>query len=404
MSNQALAGLKVVEWGNFIAAPYCAELFAQLGAEVIKIEPPGAGDEARQYGPFPKDTPHPEKSGLFLNLNINKLGITLDPTKPKGKEILLKLLQDADVFVVNQPQPDLKKLKLDYASLKKIYPRLIMALITPFGASGPYQDWKGYDLNCCALGGITSTIGYPNRIPLNPAMHQGHHEAGLMAAIAVLLSLQDRDNTGKGGFIDQSESDVWATIHIGMGIQSYLEEGRLRRRSGHFSPHRPYPDSVLPCKDGAVCVDTPQNRQWRRFLEIMGNPEWANDPIFKDRIAAADEHWQKADAYVGQWLMQHTKAEIFKTLQDAHVPAAPVRTVEEIIHDEHMKQRKFFVTVDHPEAGKLKNYPGVCYAFSKTPFTVQRPAPRLGEHNTQVLGKLGYSATDLAALRQEEVI
>lgn len=405
MSEKALTEVRVIEWGEFIAAPFCAELLAQMGADVIKIEPPRVGDEARRYGPFPNDIPHPEKSGLFLYLNVNKLGITLDPVKPQGREILLKLLGDADVFVVNQPQMDLKQLKLGYDSLRKINPRLIVTLITPFGVSGPYKDWKGYDINCCAMGGITNTIGYPGRTPLTPPLHQGHHQAGLMAAIAIMLALLNRDITGLGALIDQAETDAWSTVHIGIGIQPYVEEGRIRRRSGHFSAHRPYPDTVLPCKDGAVCIDAPQKRQWRRLLEAIGNPEWAEDPIFEDRIKTSDEHHEKADAYLGQWLMQHTKAEIFKILQDARVPAAPLRTIEDIANDQHLRQRGFFREVEHPEAGKLSHYPGVCYVSSKTAYAVQRPAPLLGQHNEEVYCRwLGYSKQDLNAWQREEVI
>ena len=172
-----------------------------------------------------------------------------------------------------------------------------------------------------------------------------------------------------------------------------------------MSPHRPYPDEVLPCKDGSVCIDTPQNRQWQRFLEVMGNPEWGKDPIFDDRIRTADEHWKKADAYLSQWLMHRTKDDIFRRLQDARVPAAPVRTIDEVINDEHMKQRRFFVDVDHPDSGRLTCYPGVPYQFTKTPFKVRLPAPRMGEHNDRIFRRrLGFSEKDLAALKQEEVI
>ena len=404
MSEEALAELKVLEWGNFIAAPFCTEMLAQLGAEVIKIEPPG-GDEARYYGPFPGDKPDPEKSGLFLYLNLDKSGITLDPAKPAGREILFKLLEDTDIFVVNQPQVDLKELGLDYDALKERYPKLIMTLITPFGDSGPYRDWKGYDINCCAFGGITNTIGYPGRIPLTPPLHQGHHQAGLMAAIAILFAAINRDKTGKGTFIDQAEADAWATVHIGIGIQAFIEEGRIRKRSGHYSPHRPYVDAVLPCKDGSVCIDTPQNRQWLRFMEILGNPKWMNDPIFKDRIKTTSEYHEEADGYLSPWLMQHTKKEIFKTLQDARVPAAPIRTVDELYHDEHMKQRDFFVAIEHPVAGKLNSYPGVCYKHSKTPSRAKRSAPLLGEHNESIYcQQLGYTREDLSRWQQEEVI
>ncbi|MDO8568883.1 MAG: CoA transferase [Dehalococcoidales bacterium] len=407
MSDQALAGIRVVEWGEFVAAPFCTELLAQMGAEVIKIEPPGAGDEARRYGPFPKDTPHPEKSGLYLYLNVNKLGITLNPTRPRGRELLLQILDKSDVFVVNQPGLNLKKLGLDYESLQKTNPKLglIMALITPFGTTGLYKDWKGYDINCSALGGITNTIGYPKRSPLTPPLHQGHHQAGLMTAIAIMLAVLNRDLTGKGAFIDQSEAEAWATVHIGIGLQPYVEEGRIRRRSGHLSLHRPYPDGVLPCKDGAVCIDAPQNRMWQRFIEAIGNPDWAKDPIFKDRVKTSDDYYEQADAFMSQWLMKHTKAEIFKLLKDAKVPSAPLRTVDEIASDEQLKQRGFFTGVEHPVAGKLKYYPGACYQFSKTPASVVRSAPLLGEHNEHIFCQwLGYPEKDLAAWRREEVI
>lgn len=404
MNAEALAGLKVLEWGNFITAPFCTEMLAQLGAEVIKVEPP-RGDEARQYGPFPGDKPDPEKSGLFLYLNVNKSGITLDPEKQAGRDILLKLLDETDIFVVNQPHLDLKKMGLDYDTLKERYPKLIMTLITPFGDYGPYSDWKGYDINCCALGGITNTIGYPGRTPLTPPLHQGHHQTGLMAAIAILFAAINRDKTGKGTFIDQAEADAWATVHIGIGIQAFVEEGRIRQRSGHYSPHRPYVDAVLPCKDGSVCVDTPQKRQWERFMGILGNPEWMNDPIFEDRIKTTNEHHEEADAYLSQWLMDHTKDEIFKSLQDARVPAAPVRTVKELLHDDHMKQRGFFMEMEHPAAGKLTSYPGACYKFSKTPSQFKRSAPLLGQHNEEIYcQKLGYTTEDLARWKKEEVI
>ncbi|MBF0278632.1 MAG: CoA transferase [SAR324 cluster bacterium] len=403
MDGQALDNLRILEWGSFISAPFCTEMLAQLGAEVIKIEPPG-GDEARYYGPFPGDKPDPEKSGLFLYLNLDKYGITLDPLKPTGREILFKLLEETDIFVVNQPQLDLAYLGLDYEVLKKRYPRLIMTLITPFGDCGPYRDWKGYDINSCTLGGITSTIGYPDRTPLTPPLHQGHHQAGLMAAIAILLAVLNRDKTGQGAFIDQSEADVWATIHIGMYLQAFVDRGTIRKRSGHYVPQA-YVDAVLPCKDGSVCIDTPQKRQWLRFMEAMGNPAWMNDPIFEDRNKTTNEYHEEADKYLGQWLMEHTKEEIFKTLQDARVPSAPVRTANELLDDDHMKQREFFVSMDHPAAGKLNSYPGVCYKYSKTRSRANRPAPLLGEHNEAIYcQKLGYGNEELSRWQDEEVI
>jgi len=403
MDKQALDNLRVLEWGNFISAPFCTEMLAQLGAEVIKIEPPG-GDEARYYGPFPQDEPDLEKSGLFLYLNSNKSGITLDPLKPTGREILFKLLEDTDIFVVNQPQLDLIKFDLDYETLKRQYPKLIMTLITPFGNSGPYRDWKGYDINSCTLGGITSTIGFPDRTPLTPPLHQGHHQAGMMAAIAILFAVLNRDKTGQGTFIDQSEADVWATIHIGMYLQAFVNRGTIRKRTGHYVPQA-YVDAVLPCKDGSVCIDTPQKRQWLSFMDAIGNPEWMNAQIFEDRNKTTSEYHEEADAYLAQWLMKHTKKEIFKTLQDARVPSAPVRTVDEILNDPHMKQREFFVSMDHPAAGRLNSYPGVSYKYSKKKSRTNRPAPLLGEHNETIFcQQLGFEKDQLKRWRDEKVI
>ena len=279
-----------------------------------------------------------------------------------------------------------------------------MTSITPYGQTGPYSKWKGYDINCCALGGIAATLGYPDREPITCPLSQGDYQAGLCAAIATMIALFQRDRTNKGSHIDLSEAECWATFHIGVGIQAYLSEGRVRRRSGHRSLHRPYPDEVLPCKDGYVCIDTPQKRQWLRFLDLMGNPGWAKDSIFKDRIQTTDEYGDKADAYLTGWLMEHTKEEIFKLCQDNKVPAAPINTVAEVVNDEHLKARSYFVEINHPHTGKLR-YPSGCYRFSSSSSVTQRPAPCLGEHNEEVYcEQLGYSEADLRALKRAEVI
>ncbi|MFC2069314.1 CaiB/BaiF CoA transferase family protein [Chloroflexota bacterium] len=302
------------------------------------------------------------------------------------------------------PAQLIKRLKFDFNTLKKINPKLILASITPYGQTGPYRNWKGYDINCCALGGITNAMGSPDREPLTCPLFQGDYQAGISAAIAIMIALFSRDISGKGTHIDISEAECWATFHIGMAAQDFIAEGRVRKRSGHRAFHRPYLDEVLPCKDGYICFDTPQNRQWHRFLEVLGNPEWANDPIFKDRIKTTDEFGDKADDYLSDWLKQHNKEEIFKLFQDNRVPVAPIKTIAEIVNDAHLKKRGYFVEIDHPSAGTLK-YPGVGYKFSKTPFTVRYPAPCLGEHNEEVYGgRLGYSKTELVTLRRAGVI
>ena len=404
MTDQALSDLKVVEWGSFISAPFCTKLLADMGAEVIKVEPPLTGEEARWHGPFPKDIPDKEKSGLFLYLNTNKYGVTIDPTKPAGKELFLKLIKDADVFVQNYSYETVKKAGLDYESLKKINPQLIMIFLSPYGLTGPYKDWKAYDINICALGGISAASGYPEREPLVPPQCQAHFNAGTQAAVVTMISVFNRDMTGEGIHIDLSEAQCWATFHIGNRAQAFQHDKHVLVRSGFRVRDQPFTDAVYPCKHGFVCIDTPQNRQWKKFVELMGNPEWANDAMFQDRIKIVDEYPEKADALLEPWLMSRTKEEIYQLCQGNGVPAAPVRTIENVAKNEHLKVRNYFVDIDHPVAGKLK-YPGVGYKFTETPFTVRRAAPLLGEHNEAIFSKkLGYSKADLASLKKEKVI
>jgi crotonobetainyl-CoA:carnitine CoA-transferase CaiB-like acyl-CoA transferase len=401
MAEQALADLKVVEWGSFISAPYCTKLLADLGAEVIKVEPPGTGEETRRYGPFPDDVPDGEQSGLYLN--TGKLSVTLDPATATGREIFLRLLAQADVLVENQPTGSLDRIGLGYDGLREGNPRLIVTSITPFGLTGPYAGWKGHDINTCALGGISSSMGYPDREPLRPPQDQSHYQSGLMAASATLIAAFGRDLTGEGSHVDLAEAETWATFHMGIGFQAFLEEGRTRQRTGHFAAHRPYIDGVLPCQDGDVCLDTPQSRQWRRMLGLMGDPEWGGDPIFQDRLETTDKHWGRADAYLGEWLKDHTKEEIFETFQRNKVPAAPIRTVAEVVADDQLAARGYFSEMALP-SGRTVKVPGACYQFSRTPAQL-RPAPRLGEHNVAILAdRLGYSKSDLAAWRRCGVI
>ncbi len=402
MAEQALSGLKVVEYGNLISAPYCAKMMADLGAEVIKVEEPGSGDESRQHGPFPNDIPHPERSGLFLNLNTNKVGVTLNLRARTGQKILKELLKDADVFVENNPPQLIKDLGLDYATLEAVNPRLVMASITPYGQTGPYKDYKAYDINCCAAGGISIGIGTSDREPLAAPFSQGSYQAALSAAGATYVALLARDVIGQGQHIDISEAEVWATLHTGANMLTYIFEGRSAARGGASEVQ--YPSGYFRCKDGYIQVRAPQIAQWIRFLEVMGNPEWAKNPRYRDRRAMAVEYREEVDALVLPWFEARTKDEIHALCIEARVPFVPVRTIDELVKAPHLKEREFWVEIEHPETGPLK-YPGAPYKFSKTPWRINRPAPLLGEHNEEVYcGRLGYSKGDLVNLRRAGII
>lgn len=407
MIGRLLDAVKVVEYGNFIAAPYCAKLMADLGAEVIKVEEPHVGDEARHYGPFPGDVPHPERSGLFLFLNTNKLGITLNVKTGTGKKILRDLLRGADIFVENNPAKTMRRVGFDWRSLKKINPRLIMVSITPFGQTGPYRDYKAYAINCSAGGGFSIGFGEPNREPLRMPLSLDNINSGVVGAIGGLAALIARSKTGRGQHVDVSEMESWISLLTGVSVFAYIVYGLRKGRMGHRQPG-PYPRTTLPCKDGYISMLALQGYQWRRFLEIVGGgkiPDWyANDPRFKDRLVAGRDYADQLDSLLSPWLMAHTRDEIFRICLGADVPFAPVRYMDEVLNDAHLEERNFFVKVDHPETGMLK-YPGAPYIFSKTPWKIECHAPLLGEHNEKIFCKrLGYSKEDLVQFRRGGII
>jgi len=391
-----------VEYGSFISAPYCSKLMADLGAEVIKVEEP-EGDESRHYGPFPGDTPHPEKSGLFLYLNGNKLGITINVKALSGQKILKDLLRDADVFVENNPPKLMAEIGLDYPSLREVNPRLIVTSITPFGQTGAYRDYKGYALNTAGIGGQSMRTGEPDREPLAPALSQSNYQSGAMGAAATMGAVFARMSTGKGQLVDISESEVWATIHLGHGVHLGIFEGRKSIRAGHRTISV-YPWCILPCRDGYMCMIAIQGYQWKRFLEAMGSPEWMKDERFRDRIMMAWQYADEVDSLVETWLLDHTKEEIFDICRQNQITFAPVRDVAEVAHDPHFEERGYFVEMDRSSIGVLK-YPGAPYKLSETPWRLYRPAPLLGEHNEEIYcSRLGYSKDELEKLRADGVI
>lgn len=407
MDEKALTGVKVLEYANFIAGPYCGKLLADLGAEVIKIEQPVVGDEARQYGPFPDDLPHPERSGLFLYLNTNKLSITLNVEATTGANILKELLKESDIFIEDNPPAVMERLGLDYPNLQKVNPGIIMVSITPFGQSGPYRDYKGYAINCSALGGQSVCAGEPGREPLTPPLSLGHYQSGAAGAVAALAALFARELTGEGQQADISEAQVWATLHTGNQVSAYVMHGLKRMRWGHRTPGV-YPYTILPCQDGYVSMIAIQGYQWKRFLELIGDgevPDWyANDPRFKDRREISLKYADEMDALLAPWLMSHTKEEIYSLCREKRIPFAPVKNIKEVVNDPHLKVREYFVEVEHPATGPLK-YPGAPYKLSQTPWKVDKPAPLLGEHNEEVYcQRLGYAREELSRLHRGGVI
>jgi crotonobetainyl-CoA:carnitine CoA-transferase CaiB-like acyl-CoA transferase len=384
-----------------VAGPYCTKLLSDLGAEVIKIEPP-EGDPARNLPPFFHDEPDREGSGLFLYLNTNKLGITLNPHTATGKDILLRLIEEADILVEDTPPGTMEELGLDYECLKQFNPRLVMASIIPFGQTGPYRDYKAYHLNIFhgSGEGYLTPGGVENmgRPPLKVGNLVGEYDSGLNAAIAILGALYHRKRAGGGQYIDISKQESVMSLNR-LDMPRWANEGDVITRAKLGVPY----GGALPCKDGYTVFVTWEGEQWDKLVDFMGHPEWTDDDKFKD-YASRYRNGELINALLTEWLVDHGKEELYHRGQEAEVPFAMVYTPQDLAESEQLEQREFFTEVEHPRTGKIK-YPGVPYNFSRTPVVVQRPAPLLGEHNEEILAdRLGYDKEELSRLGMANVI
>ncbi len=401
--GRALEGMKVLELCSMVSGPYCTKLMADLGAEVIKVEPPGKGDRARSMPPFQGDKPSKEKSGLFLYLNTNKQGVTLDPARPEGKKILQELIQGADVLVEDRPLGEMEGLGLGYETLKKTNPGLIMTSITPFGRSGPFKDYRAHSLNLAHASGQAYLLPllspHQRRPPVKVGGYTSDYDAGLVAAVAVLGAFFWKGISGAGQFIEISKQEAQISMQRVESV-TYANDQVVMTRTG---TQRPMPGGVLPCKDGHVVVITPEEHQWDALMELLGNPEWSKEPWCRDRVIRAD-HTDEINGYLADWTRRHTKEEIFQKGQALSCPVSPCQSAEDLVKSEQLEARGFFVENTHPEMGRLK-FPSSPYRFSESPWRLERSAPLLGESNKEVYcGRLGYSREDIEKLKKEGVI
>jgi crotonobetainyl-CoA:carnitine CoA-transferase CaiB-like acyl-CoA transferase len=380
----ALDGLRVIEAGGGVAAGYATKLMADLGADVIKVEPPD-GDETRRYGPFPGDVPHPEKSGLFLYLNCNKRGVMLDARRPDDRRLLHQLLAEADLLLHGVPPAEMAQAGLDWKTVHGVNPRLVECSISRFGQTGSRRDFKATELISSSAGGWTTITGAgpegANLPPLKAFGQQADYQAGLNAAVASLGALIARDLHGvEGQHIDISIQEVVMTF-LEMAIVHYSYGHRVASRLGGRIVQ---PWAILPARDGLVFLLCVQNAEWDRFVEWMGSPEWASWEIFDDRLKRA-ETWDVLRPYIEEWTSRHTVEEIYTGGLERKLAFAPLSTMGDLLHNEHLRVRGFFATIGHPEAGEL-TYPGAPWKLGATPWELRTPAPLLGQHNEEILG------------------
>ena len=399
----ALSDVKIVELGELVGAAYASKLMADMGAEVIKIERPVTGDRARMRGPFPKDESHPEKSGLFLYLNTNKLGVTLDIASAEGFEIFEKLIAGADILIHNVVPPEMDRVGLTYDRLKKINPKLIMTSITPWGLEGPYRNWRAEDLTVWSAGGVCVLNGggpdHADLPPLKTFGSQSGFQGGVHGAVATMGALFARLRDGEGQHIDvPMQEAIAAQLEMTFEYWPYMK--MIATRLGQ-KPLQPV--ETFQCKDGYIYVCCIEEHQWQNFVHLMGDPEWGGEEIFANRLVRA-MNWDALRVFIDEYVSQQTVLDLYKKAQARRIPFAPVSTMGTLLANEHLKARGFFVEIAQPVAGTHK-YPGAPLKYEKTPWEIRMPAPTLGQHNQDVYcGRLGMTLARLSELQRNGVI
>ena len=407
MIEQALSDIRVLDLTWYVAGPYCTKLLADYGAEVVKVERPGSGDPTRKMGPFVDDEPDPEKSGLFLHLNTNKKGITLNLKAAEGRAILLHLVAGADLLVESFSPRVMPSLGLGYADLEKLNPGLVMVSISNFGQHGPYRDFKLSELVLSAMGTSMKTCGQPDREPLKLAGNLLQYQAGVMAAVAAMGTLFGSRLSGQGQSVDVSllETCLGSIDRRAPSLLGHQYTGDVGTRigSGRGGTMAGCPEGVYPCQDGYFDI-VGGAAWWPRNRALIGNP-----PQLADTKYGTVEGQMNVDlqqdilAALYPWAMDRTKREIWEEAGKARAAAAPLYTMGEVVDDAHFRARGTFTEIDHAAAGRL-TYPGAPFRPEETPWQVERAAPMLGEHNQELYKSLGFSDEDLDRLRQMDVI
>ena len=410
-----LAGLRVLELTNE-HAQFCGKLMADMGADVIKIEPPG-GQETRNIGPFLDDEAHPERSLYYWHYNTSKRGVTLDITKPEGRDVFRKLAATAGLVLESLPPGRMAELGLGYEELSANNPGLIMCSVTPFGQDGPWRDYQTSDLVHLAAGGQMASSGYdeedvPNAPPIAPGGGNAWHIASHYAYMAIMGSLYHLDLTGEGQYIDVSVHEACCLTTEG-AIAIYLSTGEVvRRHTGrHASPDQS-PGIQFATQDGGWINTTRSGTnltpaRLRILAEWMDSHGLADDLLdekYQDP-AVLEQGGQHFSEVFQNFFANMPLIEAYEGGQERDFPWGAIRTMDDIVGNPHLEDRNFFTPVEHPELEQEFTYPGPAAIFNGSPWRIYRRAPLIGEHNQEIFaGELGLSHADIEALKRSNVV
>ena len=393
-----LDGIRVIEMGQLLAGPFCGQLLADFGAEVIKLEPPGAGDPMRQWG---REKPH-GKSLWWPVVARNKKSVTLNLREPDAQELARRLIADADILVENFRPGTLERWDLGWDRLSALNPRLIMVRVTGFGQTGPYATQAGYGSIGEAMGGLRHVVGDPAKPPSRMGISIGDSLAATYAALGACMALQARHRTGQGQVVDSAIFEAVLAMMESL-VTEYDQAGYVRERTGAILPNVA-PSNVYPTADRQmILIAANQDTVFKRLADAMGRPELASDPRYATH-SARGRHQEELDRLIGEWSATIPAETLLQRLNDHGIPAGRIYRAPEMLADPHFQARETIVRVPHPEFGNLAMQ-NVFPRLSATPGRISRPAPELGEHTEAVLsGLLGLSAGEIDDLRARGLV
>ena len=389
-----LSHIKVLDLTRFLAGPFCTMLLADMGAEVIKIETPGRGDETRYQGTIIKG-----ESWYFVGMNRNKKGMTLDLKAEEGKEIFLRLVKRSDVVVENFRPGVMRNFGLDYEALKKGNPGIIYCGISGFGKDGPYALRPAFDFIAQGVSGFMSITGFPDREPVRTGIPISDSVAGIYAAYGILVALMARERTGKGQEVQTSLVDAMVSV-LSFQADRFFGGGKVAEREGNDHPvASPY--GTFKALDGYINIAPAGDPMWERLAQAIGLKELIDDPRFRTSDLRRT-HRKELNAIINEITRKRTMADWIEYLNKAGVPCGPINNLAQTFEDPQIKHQQMVLELEQP-SGKVKTL-GFPVKMSNTPAKIHRPAPQLGQHTEEILSGLGFSREKIKELKEKNVV
>lgn len=393
--TSVLTGIRVLDFGRYIAGPYCAALLADMGAEVIRIEKRDGSEDRTLIPVMHEADGSPGAGALFLQMNRNKKGLTLDPAHPKGREVVKRLIKTADVVVVNLPPQTLRHLGLDWESVHAINPRTVLTTASAFGSGGPYEERLGFDGVAQAMSGAVYMSGTPEQ-PVRAAASWVDFGTASLAAFGTMAALFAREKTGRGQHVEGALLRTAVTFMSQTLVeQAVLKKDRVATLNRGQTAG---PSDIFKCKDGWITILVNGNPLFKRIAKLMGEDAWLEDPRFATDEARGD-NGEILSERCAKWCTTRTVADALAELERAKVPAGPILSPQHLLDDPHVKAAGYFATVAYPGVGRAAPIPATPVTLSETPGTVRTAPPTLGQHTDEILAALGLAKAEIEDLR-----